>query len=146
MGASMKATVLPGRAISWDGASATGWTTLTIGMAASWVARVTLASAFTRERMPKKITSATTAMALAGIHQEMRGEGTGGAAAGWAAATAPGLVDSISDVSTVVEVSRLFDSAFICIQTSPWAFMRVLLLAQFLPEVPRPGRAWNARD
>src|SRR6266481_4208215 len=37
MGASMKATVLPGRAISWDGASATGWTTLTIGMAASWI-------------------------------------------------------------------------------------------------------------
>src|SRR6266850_6506703 len=114
MGASMKATVLPGSAISCDGASATGRTTVTMGMAASWVTRVTLASAFTRERMPKKMTSATTATALAGIHQEMRGEGSGGAAAGWAAATAgaAGLGESVAGVSTIV-VWRLFDSAFI---------------------------------
>src|ERR1700731_3943579 len=105
MGASMKATVLPGSAISLDRASATGCTTVTMGMAASWVARVTFASAFTRERMPKKMTRATTATALAGIHQEMRGAGSGGAAAGWAAATAPGLGESVAGVSTFAAFS-----------------------------------------
>src|ERR1700680_3318833 len=113
MGASMKATVLPGNAISWEGASATGCTTVTMGMAASCVTRVTFASAFTRERTPKKMTSATTATALAGIHQEMRGAGGGGAAAGWAAATATGLGDSVPSVSAFSRVSRLIDSASI---------------------------------
>src|SRR5580700_9805927 len=115
MGASMKAAGLPGSAISWAGASATGCTTVTMGMAASCVARVTLASAFTRERMPKMMTRATTATALAGIHQEIRGDGGGGAAAGWAAATATaaGLGDSVASASAFAAISRLFDSAFI---------------------------------
>src|ERR1700688_167699 len=116
MGASMKAAVLPGRAISWDGASATGCTTLTMGMAASCVARETLASAFTRERMPKKMTRATTATALAGIHQEMRFCAEGGeAAAGWAAATATvaGLGDCVAGVSAFAASSCVLDSAFI---------------------------------
>src|SRR5580700_9928735 len=120
MGASMKATVLPGSAISWAGALATGCTTVTMGMAASCVARVTLASAFTRERMPKMMTSATTATALAGIHQGRRSAGGGGAAAGWAAATAAaaGLGDSVAGASAFVAISRLFDSVLIGTQTS----------------------------
>src|SRR5260221_4684447 len=110
MGASMKATVLPGSAISCDGASATGCTTVTVGMAASCVAWVTFASAFTRERMPKKMTSATMATALAGIHQGMRGAEGGGAAAGWAPATAAaGLGEFGADDSTCVVVWWLFD-------------------------------------
>src|SRR5580704_16119145 len=74
MGASIYATVLPGRAISLAASFAEGWTTLTTGIAASRVALATLFSATTRERMPKKTTRAMTAAAIAGSHQEIRSD------------------------------------------------------------------------
>src|SRR5258708_1557686 len=109
-------------------------------MAASCVAWVTFASAFARERMPKKMTSATTATALAGIHHGMRGAEGGGAAAGWAAATAAaGVGESVAGASTCVVVWGLLDSAFIGSQTSPWSlcvhFVQLCCLRKFCSRI-----------
>src|ERR1700728_354455 len=95
MGVSLKADVLPGRAISSPSALALGETTSTYGVAEAFAFSRSLVSALSRECSPETIAKAVHAVRMAGIAMARLRKALPGSFRAWSVVTARFLVSFV---------------------------------------------------